>query len=90
MYSAPTRGLFPMRDAIRALHEGHLYVYQAMSATARDLRSSFPIRLSLISELQTLTIVDDFHSPGLRDSSSPRRRLVRIPIVVADTIRQCA
>ncbi len=27
-----------MRDAMRALHEGHLYVYQAMSATVRDLR----------------------------------------------------
>jgi hypothetical protein len=27
-----------MRDAMRALHEGHLYVYQAMSAIVRNLR----------------------------------------------------
>src|SRR5229473_4462163 len=46
LYSTPTRGLLPMRDAMRALHEAQLYVYQAKSvATVRDPRLSvcFPL-----------------------------------------------
>src|SRR5215469_3362075 len=38
LYSAPTRAVSPMREAMRELHEGHLYVCQAVSAMTLDLR----------------------------------------------------